>query len=280
MQPVRRLLAASVYIARNEPQDGGDPLDEPVGRWEPIVNDETFRQARESVARYHVYRNHTTNRWLLSGFARCPRCGHKMVGWVAPGKSPRYVCDVAGCRATVHGPSLDASVMEQLVPVLAWATDRDPAFRRALSQEWDTLRAADAPDATRLSHLNAAIEKGRSRLAGAATLFVDGDLDRAGYDAMREQIEADTRAAQDELDRLESKTAAPTLPTLTEALARVGNWATALDAGEITARRRVLGEIVARVSPEKVAYGRYGAMITWTALGDALRIAVAKQLAA
>jgi DNA invertase Pin-like site-specific DNA recombinase len=274
-------LASATYVARNEPEDGGDVLAQPVGKWPAIISDELYLEVQAVIASHRVMPAQASGKYLLTGLAKCPRCGESMSGQPRPvHQADRYMCTRFRCYGAVQGPSLDTSLMSQVVTVLEAASRLDPSLRRALERKWEALRRTGSADPKHVARQKGAIEKGRTRLANAATMFVDGDLDRAGYDAMRETIERETRAAQDELDRLEATTTAPTLPPLSEALARVGTWATILETGDIPSRRRMLVELVTRVDPMKVGHGRYEARITWTELGEALRTALASEKAA
>ena len=125
--------------------------------------------------------------------------------------------------------------------------------------------------AKRIARLRSDVEQARKRLADAALLLIDGTLDRAGYDAARIKIEVYARAAQDEIERLEAENRAPTLPDLDTVLASVGGWASLLVQGDIEAQRRVLAEVIERLTPVKVRHGHWRAEITWTTTGDALR---------
>lgn len=271
---IRFMLDAPVYAARHERHDGGDVLDQPPGKWPSIISDETYRRMRDEIRRSRRLPKQASQRYLLSGFARCSRCAGRMVGNHNYGKQHRYRCDASGCTVTLAGGALDAALLAQVTPMLTQVAMSDGPLRRSLAREWDRLRdaGADRLDSRRVTALRATLGQGKKRLADAAVLLVDGALDRAGYDAARERIEADVRAAQGELERLETAgMAQAVLPPLGEVLARLGGWSEALTAGDIAGTRRVLAEIVDHLTPVKLGYGKYDAAITWTPLGDALR---------
>jgi len=46
------------------------------------------------------------------------------------------------------------------------------------------------------------------------------------------------------------------------------------------AQREVLGVLIERVTPERIGRGRYRVEITWTARGEALRVAASQAAAA
>ena len=59
-----------------------------------------------------------------------------------------------------------------------------------------------------------------------------------------------------------------------EALARAGTWSALLrdDRASTAAKREVLAELIERVEPVRVAFGKYRVDITkWTAAGDTLQ---------
>jgi hypothetical protein len=60
------------------------------------------------------------------------------------------------------------------------------------------------------------------------------------------------------------------LPPLTEVAARVGSWTGALAGADVAAQREVLAELVVRVLPRRIAYGKYLGEITWTPFGERL----------
>jgi len=282
-QTLKDALRSTVYVARNEPRDGGDVLAQPVGRWEPIIGDDLYARVQAALALHRILPKQATGRFLLSGFARCPRCDGRMVGRRHTSQRDRYACDVG--HATATAPSLDASVIGQVAAILAAVSQADGPLRAALNREWDRLRGAglERLDDRRVARLRAGVEQGKRRLADAAVLLIDGTLDRAGYDAARARIEADLQATGSELERLAGASAArPALPPLDVALTKLGGWDAALsNTADVEARRRVLAEVVGRVDPVRIGHGRYEGRIAWTPLGDALRqVATALEVAA
>jgi hypothetical protein len=61
------------------------------------------------------------------------------------------------------------------------------------------------------------------------------------------------------------------LPPLNDILAAAGGWSAILAGTDIEAQRNILADLVERVVPERVGYGKYEARIEWTPLGRALR---------
>ena len=63
----------------------------------------------------------------------------------------------------------------------------------------------------------------------------------------------------------------PSLPPLADVLRNAGGWGEILAGADIEAQRNILADLVERVVPERVGYGKYEARIEWTPLGKALR---------
>ncbi|MDP8921555.1 MAG: recombinase family protein [Chloroflexota bacterium] len=269
---VRKLIASPTYVARFPRDDDGDVLEGSVARWPALVSDDLYRRCRDEIEIGRKLAKQATQRFLLSGFARCPRCGHRMVGWRATNRRPRYVCDRNGCSGNCGGPTLDKSVLDRLTPLVAHVATADGRMQRAIRREWDMLRGAGAttPDGKRLSRLRAEVDHARKRLADAAVLLIDGMLDRAGYDAARTRIEADLIAAEAEIGRLEQVRSTPSLPDLEVVLAAAGGWAGVLDRGSVEARRRVLVELIDHVRPVRQGHGVWFGELVLTPLGEAL----------
>ena len=125
-------------------------------------------------------------------------------------------------------------------------------------------------DDARSRALEQAAVKSRERIKRLALLFADGELDREGYELARSQVQADLQAAEAELARLGNRNAGPTLPPLNEALAELGGWHAALDAGDLTAQREVLRLLVERLDLVKLAFGKFELRVAWSSVGQAL----------
>jgi site-specific DNA recombinase len=280
---VRKLIASPTYVARFPGDDDGDVLEGPVGRWPALVSDDMYRRCREEIELGKKLAKQATQRFLLSGFARCPRCAHRMVGWRATDRRPRYVCDRNGCSGSTGGPSLDQSVLDAVMPLVTRVASGDARVQRSIRREWDRLRGAGVGthDGKRLARLRSEVDQARKRLADAAVLLIDGTLDRAGYDAARARIEADLAAAESEIGRLQQVGTTPSLPDLEVVLAAAGGWEGVLERGSIEARRRVLAELIDHVKPIRHGHGVWIGELVLTPLGEALAaLARATQAAA
>jgi hypothetical protein len=118
------------------------------------------------------------------------------------------------------------------------------------------------------------VEQAKTRLTKAAVLFADGDIDKPGYELLRDKARVDLDAATGELSRLEVIESSAELPPLETVLTAAQGWGVAMRAGDIAAQREVLAALIERVVPVRVGRGRYSAEITWTPLGEGLRAAV------
>jgi hypothetical protein len=108
-------------------------------------------------------------------------------------------------------------------------------------------------------------------LTNAAVLFADGNIDKPGYELLRDKARVDLDAATEELGRLQVVEPSVTLPPLETVLAAAEGWGAAMREGEIAAQREVLAALVERVVPVRTGRGQYGVEVSWTPLGEGLR---------
>src|SRR5262249_60535427 len=102
-----------------------------------------------------------------------------------------------------------------------------PASAGARNGRREPSRPQHAPTAerTRRASLERVMAQARSRLTRAATLYADGELDREGYELLRDQARADLDGATAELETLTPAPATlPTLPPLAVVLRELGQW--------------------------------------------------------
>jgi len=173
---------------------------------------------------------------------------------------------------------VDDSVVAEVADLLDGLTSNDPDFRKALSAAWERLRQpARGPDsAERSRSLEQQATRVKRRLTRAAELFADGDLDKSGYDSLREKVRDDLDAINAELGRLAAQSPAPVLPPLPDVLQKLSAWSDALTAVDLSAQRDVLEIVIQKVRPVRVGRGTYEADIDWSTQGLALREATAQ----
>jgi hypothetical protein len=105
----------------------------------------------------------------------------------------------------------------------------------------------------------------------AAALLADGEIDKAGYEMVRDNARAELEVAEAELGRMrEAEHQMPALLRLEVVLAETGGWRTALLAGKVAEQREVLAALVERAVPVRLGWGRYRVDVEWTPLGQAL----------
>lgn len=270
---VRRILASPVYLAA------------PPARWPPLVEPALFGEVQRRIRGHQVHPHQATGHFLLTGFLRCPRCGGRMCGRSAWGR-PSYQCtgDVRGagapvllCRWFAGTALVDPLVREPVGALLGAVLRIDDRLQRRLEQAWERLRH---PEAGRGEGRRAAAERAaaqaRERLRVAALRFVDGELDRAGYELVRERAEADLDAAGLELAAVVEPEPGAHLPPLGKVLGRAEGWVADWRSASLAEQRAVLAELVDVVVPARVGAARgpgvrYEVAIGWTALGEALR---------
>jgi hypothetical protein len=114
-------------------------------------------------------------------------------------------------------------------------------------------------------------EQARARLTKAAVLFADGDIDKPGYELLRDKARVDLDTATEVLGRLQVAEPSVTLPPLETVLAAAEGWGAAMRDGDIAVQREVLAVLVERVVPVRVGRGKYEVEVSWTPLGEGLR---------
>jgi hypothetical protein len=278
------LLRNPVYIGRFEAS--GDQC-----HWEPLVPDEIWLATQRALDARKVAPRSQPGRFPLSGFVICPQCGSIMSGEtlkVTPASKRKNPGRGYRCVASRHSSALKCSaravatqVEEQTFDAIGTLFDglQDKGVQLQLRRKWARLTASDSPESknteSRIRTLEQAIEKSERRMSSATGLLADGAITKTAYDHMMvDEIRAND-ARQAELVSLCAKPAAPAPPSLDAVLASAGSWSQLLTAEgqDVTALRDLLGLLVQRIVPERVAWGRYQTHIDWTPLGEALRTA-------
>jgi hypothetical protein len=161
----------------------------------------------------------------------------------------------------------DRAVLDRVAGVLAALDER--ALRRA----WAALQQPN-DTGKELAAREQEARKIKEHLAAAASLLVDGTLDKEGYAALRDRDTARLKAVAAEQRRLGSAAHRGTaLPPVEQVLGLAGGWAAALHGFDVADQRAVLAELVQQVVVRREGWRRYAAEITWTPLGAALHAA-------
>jgi len=272
---VHVILQMRAYIGQFE--------DERPGRWPALIDQQSWNRAQGSIARHGHLPKQASREYLLSGFIRCERCGSRMSGWHQRGRPFRYRCmgNQQGaaspdfrCYHNMRCEPIDQSVLANTAEMLEVLTARDSSVRAALHTRWHADQAATSVDGTgaTIRRLEQEADKSRQRLTDAAVLLVDGTIDKAGYERLRDKVQADLEVAETEIARLtgvrETRTV---LPPLDAVLAEAGSWKRVLSEGSVSLRREVLAQLIRTVTPRRTMRDTFSLDITWTPLGEFLR---------
>jgi hypothetical protein len=281
-------LLSPVYIARpvaprRQLVEVAEVLPAAPCRWPALVDESTWAQAQEQIARHRHLPRQATGRYLLKGVIRCPRCKARMTGGTERTHGPRYYCaglmargagapDVRSTTTVMaaHVNDCVLAVVQEIVTVVTDRANGDQRLRAELYRAWEQLRRPTGMnEAThRTKRLEAEVEKARARIRRATDLFVDGAIDKAEYDDKCRRERAELDVAQAELARLRAYRPPSPLPPLDEVLGEIGGWANVIAAMDVAAQRNVVAMLIERIVPVRVARGKYEPKIQWTAIGD------------
>ena len=211
-----------------------------------------------------------SQQYLLTGLLRCPRLRSPHARHVArQGRSRVYRCSAAnlganapvrGCvYASALGDQVDEAVLAEVLPLIEAAVSSLPELREALERAWAALRKPatlqDELQERQRQQLLREAEQARARLTKAAVLFADGDIDKPGYELLRDKARVDLDAATEALSQLQVVEPSVALPPLETVLAAAEGWGAAMRDGEIAAQREVLAALIERVVPVRVGRG-------------------------
>jgi hypothetical protein len=200
---------------------------------------------------------------------------------------PKYRCTAArngaeagkrACYAELRGDWIDEAVLTEVLPLIKCAVSSLPELRQALERAWAALRTPttlqDQLQERQRQHLVREVEQARSRLTKAAVLFADGDIDKPGYELLRDKARVDLDAATEALSQLQKIEPSVTLPPLETVLTAAEGWGAAMREGDVAAQREVLAAVIERVVPVRLGRGQYGVEVFWTPFGEGLRAVV------
>jgi hypothetical protein len=174
---------------------------------------------------------------LLPGMLRCPVCGCRMGGKARKDRSRSYRCcganlsgnaPVPGCAITALADQVEQAVLAEVLPLLEGAVSTLPELRQALERAWAALRTPatlqDELQEPQRQQLVREAEQAQARLTNAAVLFADGDIDKPGFELLRDKTQVDLDAATEELRRLQVVEPSIVLPSLETVLAAAEGW--------------------------------------------------------
>jgi len=264
------MFKAPLYMGRFE-------ADGPQGNWPALIDEQTWHNAQ------HVFDGHkvgskraATGRYLLSGFLKCPVCGHAMVGTSVGTRTrhqARYRCKAreygAACSQTVSVEGPDEQVLARVGELVEWLVD--PAKRARLVSIWNARRNKVLPNEAReRRQFERERERERTRLMQAIDKWNDGRLSDADYYAYRATVEQRIKGHDERLAVLEAQASPePELPALDKLLPPAPAWLDILrTSGDIEARRRVLSVFVSSVVARRTGWGRYAVDISLSSTGE------------
>lgn len=217
------------------------------GTWEPILDQSTWRAVTAALARPE---RRKARRYLLSGVARCGRCGAGLTGRMQGGRAgrrPIYFCasSTGGCdRLGVNAEPLEAHVVGELLAAL----DR-PEFWRAFAEDNHEARRSELADA---------LEAIAAQQVELAKRWAAKELPTEAWDAARGELDQRKRTIEADL------AAVPAPTTVADPAAITSGW------GKMTLeeKRAILTTFIASVvveaaRPGAKAFDPERVTITW-----------------
>jgi DNA invertase Pin-like site-specific DNA recombinase len=269
---VRQVLVTPTYVARVGKEGT-------AGRWPALIEPGTWERVQARIASHKHMPRQASQRYLLSGLIWCPRCGSRMKGWARKIGRRCYQCSgmrEVKCNGAVVAAPCDASVLAE-VSVFVDQISGNHHVQAALRRAWQALQhPRDGRNvAVRLKQLERQAAQARDRLTRATELYVDGNLDKDGYDGLCNKARADLNCAEAEALNMRGAAISAGLSPLDVVLGAMGGWAAALHSSDVAVCREILEKLIDRVVPVRTEWGQYSAEITWTPLGEGLRRVVA-----
>jgi len=287
---LRSLLASPVYIGRHggphdlaacvEEDARCAVLDEPRGRWVPLIDDDTWEAAHQQYRRLRRLPAQASGTYLLTGVIRCPACGERMTGNPGnraraardryrgdPAGLRRYICqsrksgDLAvrqrPCYATVLCRKVDAAVITSVRGLIEAATD--PVLRQKMqaSARLRLKREQGGDVGGRITSLESQLRQAKTDVATASQKWFHGQMIRLAYDATVAELAEQIEALESEIERLRTSRARPDVLPLSAVLAVADSWAGLLDRAEPEDWRPIIAAMCQWVRPIKEGRGRY-----------------------
>lgn len=307
---IRHVLGSEIYIARSPLADDEpyvDPLDRPVGRWEPLCDDETWRATRPAGdARENGVPLALRSEYVLTHFLFC-ECGARMAGHTRlakirhrRGKTVRepsyrsYICSsrmsgpdlarpgAARCNRKIGAKNIEARIfgtLRPLVAALATPAVAEGARRIAREHHERSPRAANEQRLRRARDDRKVLSDARADLTIS---LATRQIDRAQYDEATGRVSEKIDALDAEIARLDALVgrderlrAGPS--PIDVIVDQASYWLDVIDGADVDGRREILKLLVERSTPCRTGYGEYVAGLVWTPLGRTL-VQVAAQM--
>lgn len=306
---IRELLRLPVYVGRLGGahdiaacvEDGGrcEVLDEPRGRWEPLIDDETWERAHEQYRRARRLPAQASGQYLLTGLLRCHACGGRMVGNPGnrkraerdnyrgdPRDLQRYVCSerlhgdararATPCYATVQARKVEGLVIATVREMLLQVNDPELAvrYRAKLRREAVAAGGADG-DAGLVSGLERKLAATKQQLLAASQRYFVQEISKLTYQIHEEELGREIEAIAEEIARVRSRKRRPEVMApdamlrLVDSLSAVARELAKTE-GSTLRWRGLLEPIVAGVTPVRLGRGVYEATVGLTPFGRGL----------
>jgi len=272
----RAMHRRSVFLMFKSPMYMGRfEVDGPEGNWPPLVDEATWRKAQHVFDGRKAGKRAATGRYLLSGFLKCPKCGHPMVGTSVGTRArsqARYRCKSreygATCGETATVERVDQDVLTRVAELVDWLVDPDKRVQLVMHLKARRTKVTGCDERER-RQLERDIEREKTRLMQAIDKWNDGRLSDAEYYAYRATVEARIKSAEERLATLQAEVPPEAeLPALETLLPPAPGWLQILREGGVEAQRRVLSVFIASVLARRTGWGRYEIVLGFTPTGE------------
>lgn len=298
---VRLLLKSPVYIGRLggphdfaaciEAHESCPVLDEPHGRWDPLIDEQTWQSAHWQYRAARRLPAQARGEYLLSGLIRCPACGGRMVGNPGnrkraerdnyrgdPADLKRYLCSArlhgtdeqraAPCYATVLCRKIDEVVIGTIGDMLDRASDRSLTSAMMSRYERDVAAAGKDDTGRTVARREQDVAAKQKMISRASQEYFAGSIQKIAYDAVVADLGEQVALLEAEIAELRARGRRPAPMPIEALLGAIAAWAEGFRTAPITTQRAALAEIVEWVRPVRVGRGRYE--LTWlpTRLGS------------
>jgi site-specific DNA recombinase len=134
---VRQILGSPVYIGR-VPSGDDDVLSRLCGRWQPLVEEQTWLRVHERIASHQHVPRQASQYYMVTGLLRCPNCGGRMHGKGRAGHSRSYRCTshtsganaaTRTCFTSVLADQVEQAVLAEVLPLVEAAASTLPELR-------------------------------------------------------------------------------------------------------------------------------------------------------
>lgn len=202
--------------------------------WPPLIDRETHEQIRAKLGDPRRTQRGRPPAALLTGIARCGRCGGPMYASRSRTRTSRYVCDAGPGR---DGCGRIAIVLERIDDIV-----RDAVLTALSSPDLGQAVSAARSDAEEVKDLGAQIARDEDELETLARQMAEGDITRREWLAAREVYVERIEQARQELTADEHRSVLEGLPTSPSDLS--GLW----DRQPTDWRRALLKAVVEQVT--------------------------------